>query len=330
MELMDVEVAHGDDGRWVRRATAWLSQSGPAVLRITWPTPVPVVAVAVDGQPFPAPAGRADAVNVPLPATAGVRQLQLIWAGDAPPEAPAVPRLTVNGDPVTASRVLWTTIAPRLRPAESDTATHSAAPAALERAAAQVRLADAARTPGAATTARAEALIELRRADAGLAGVSDLPVGPGGITLGAWRQQIREALRSSRPAIGLPAAAEMPYDDAFARGVPMTWRLSPGDDGPWLTWPAAQPEWPGQGLRTAGIVIMAAAAVWWGRRLSDAWPEQMTLLGLGAWVTAGGVLWLLPAVAGVIARATLLGSDLLRRRTVGSSHIDVTGDQMLT
>jgi hypothetical protein len=329
-ELLDVEVARAEDGRWVRRATVWFTQSGPADLRIIWPTPVPVVAVAVDGQPLVPPVGPAEMIIVPLATTAGARQLQLIWTGDSPPEAPEMPALTANGEPVTANQTLWTIYAPPHRSAQSDKGPLPAAAAALVRAAVQVRLADPARATGpTASSSRTRALVEIKRADAGLADIGDLPVGPGGITLAKWRQQLREALQSGHPAAGLSATAQMPYDDLFVRGAPSTWRLSPGDDGPWVTWAAAHPEWPGQILRTAVLALMAIAAVWWGRRLADAWPEQMTLLGLGGWIAVGGVLWLFPAIVGVIARGTLLGSDLFRRRTVGSSHIDLAGDQDL-
>jgi hypothetical protein len=322
-ELADVETGRGDDGRWVRRATVWLVQSAAADLRAAWPAPVRVLAVELDGRSLPPPGDPAAAVAVPLPAAAGVRKLQLVWAGDADdprPAGPEIPALTADGESVAAGPVLWTVLAPTGIELGPDAAPLPAGAAALVRAAAQVRLADAARVAGpalaeAAKAARARAAAELRRADAGLAGTGELPAGPGGITLTAWRKQLRDALRPAGPvSAAADEADELPYDDAFTRGSPSAWSVPAGDDGPRLAWPAASPQWPGRLLRTAAVVGLGVFGVWWGRRLgSAAWPEQLALLGVAAWVADGGVVWLVPAAAGVTGRLVLLAQAAVGR-----------------
>jgi hypothetical protein len=216
--------------------------------------------------------------------------------------------------------MLWTVLAPAGLVPAPDAASLPAAAAALYRAAAHLRLADAARAAGptaaeAARAARARATIELRRADAGLAGEAELPAGPGGITLAAWRRQLGEALRPGGAATNmLELSDELPYDDAFVRGVPMGWYVPPGDDGPRLAWHASHPDWPSRLLRTAAVALAGILGLWWGRRFgSTAWPEQLTLLGCAAWAADGGLAWLLLAVVGVAARVAVFSGAVLRR-----------------
>src|SRR5207248_1915741 len=111
------------------------------------------------------------------------------------------------------------------------------------------------------------------------------PAGPDGQTLSMWRQQLRDVLRSSvLPNSGPSAADELPYDDAFARGLPAAWYVPASGTVPRLTWPSRAPAWPRQLLRTAALILAGLAGVWWGWRLGEsAWPEQLALLGLAAW-----------------------------------------------
>ncbi len=319
IEMADIEVARSDGGRWVSRASIWLAQIGDADLQAAWPTPVRLFAVELDGRTVPAPAEPTAAVAVP--STPGGHRLQLVWTSagaDLPPTRPEAPVLSANGKPVPPGPMLWTVRAERTL--EPDTAPLPAGAAALYRAAAQLRLAGLG-TADAAKIARTRAAIELSRADAAIADGGQLPAGPGGITLAAWRQQLREALRPGDAAMGgSELAEELPFDDAFARGSALSWYIPAGDDGPRLAWPEPRSDAALRLFRTAAILLAAALGLWWGRRWgSSAWPEQMLLLGGAAWAADGGVLWLLPAAVGVAARVTIITGATLQRWLPGDA-----------
>jgi hypothetical protein len=320
VELAEVEAARGDDGRWVRRATVWLTQTAAGDLRASWPAPVHVVAVELDDRSLPPPDDTAGGVTVPLSTGAGVRRLRFTWAGEVdepPPVTAEVPALAMDGEPVPAGPVLWTVVAPSgERPAADTTRLHPAA-ADLYRAAAQLRLAEAARSTYG-DVARARAAAELRRADAALADGGNLSAGPNGVTLAVWRQQLGDAVRP-----GAAAAAsereERAYDDAFTRGSPSAWYVAPGDDGPRLTWPPAAPSWPDRLLRSIAVLIAGLVGLWLGKRLgAGAWPEQLGLLGAAAWIADGHAAWLALTAVGVAARGSLAAVAAWRRWLAGA------------
>jgi hypothetical protein len=283
---------------------------------------VHVAAIELDGRSVPPPEAAAAAVFVPLPPggspTSG-RRLQLVWSGEPgepPPAAPDVPAMAVGGEPVPAGPVLWTVLAPTGFIVTPDAAPLPPAAAALYRAAAQVRLAEAARSAGAdvARVAAARAASELRRADGALTDAGDLPAGPNGLALSAWRQQLRDALPAGTTVAAVRDVDALPYDDAFARGDPVAWYVAAGDEGPRLTWPAPRSNWPGRLLRTAALCAAGVVGVWWGRRAGTfAWPEQFALVGAAAWVADGGALWLLPIAVGLSSRAWLLAVATAKR-----------------
>jgi hypothetical protein len=318
-ELADLETARGDDGRWIHRGTFWLTQSAAAVWRATWPASVQLLAIEVDGGSLPSPADLSDAIKFTIPAGSSVHCVRLVWtrAGDGPPTAADVPNLAAN-DLSVPMPVLWTVLTPSSP--HPDTAPLPVAAAALYRAAAQVRLADASRGMGpsaadAGRAARIRAATELRRAEAALTDAADMTAGPNGITLAAWRQQLADVLRAAGPTSGPPPdAGPLPYDDAFARGTPSTWYTPAADDGPRLTWLPTKSEWFARAMRTAAFALIGCVGICIGRWIGgSAWPELLAVLGVAA-VTAGvGLLGLVPAVGGVVARGILLGQTALQR-----------------
>jgi hypothetical protein len=318
IELADVEIARGDDGRWVTRATISLTQFAAADLRAVWPTPVRLVAIDLDSLSIP-PSDRPTA-TMTVPSAAGGHRLKLVWVADvarSPPVRPEQPVLFAGDQPVPAGPMLWTVSAPAGLKPVPDVQPLPTPGAALYRAAAEVRLADANRLTGpeAAKAARARAAMELRRAEDTMVNTAELPAGPGGITLTAWRQQIREALRSSTGAIGVTETVDdLPYDDAFARGRSLSWYVPAGEEGPRLARPAQRPDWPTRLMYTVAVVLAGHIGVWWGRRCgANAWPEQLMMLGAAAWATVGGIAWLLPALVGVVARFAFLARKALGR-----------------
>ena len=317
----DASVARADDGRWVRRATIWLTHARPSDLVVAWPVPVRTPAVELDGRLLPPPGGSTARIVVPLPETSGPQQLRLVWIDDqsAPPIAPGLPVLSVDGEPIPAGPALWTVLSPWGAGIHPATEPLPPAAAALYRAAAQIELADAARAAGPtaveeAKAASTRAAVELRMADAALGYDGQRPLGPDGISLVTWRQKIADALRPAAVVTSsIAAESHLPYGSVFAHGVPTTWYLPAGDAGPQFSWAPQGLSWPTRLLRTAAMILMGFVAVWWGRRLGAlAWPEQLVLLGAAAWVASGTVIGVLVAVTGVVARVTLVGSAALR------------------
>jgi hypothetical protein len=331
VELADAAVARADDGRWVRRVTFWLAHDSGRELRAVWAAPVRVLAVALDGRSLVTSADPTGCVLVPLPDAVGARALEVIWAptddDGLPPSGPDVPKLTLDGEAVPAGPLLWTAHALSGSPppaAAGDSpagAPLSPATAALYRAAAQVRLAGLLHDPQAvgsspamseqATALRARAGFYLRQADVTRAGEPDAD----GANLTAWRQQLHDALGA---AAGLrapePSGVLHPFEDAFTRGVPITWSIAPGANGPRLTWPAPAPTWPANLRRTALLALLGVFGVWWWRRVGAAgWPEQLIVVGLVGGTAGAGSVWLVPAATGVGARLFLLGRAALRR-----------------
>jgi hypothetical protein len=280
-------------------------------------------AIGLDGQSMPTPSAAVATVSVPSPG--GTHRLQLIWAigeGNLPPKRPETPSVTANGELAPAGQMLWTVLAPASFSPAPDVSPLPPAVASLHRAAAHLRLAEAARAVGdTAKAERARAAAELQRADAGLSDIANLPAGPGGITLAAWRQQLRDALRSGGTATGEIETTEvMPYDDAFSHGVPFVWRVAAGDDGPRLSWRGAHLDWPVRSLRTVAIALAGLIGVWWGRRMGfAAWPELLTLLGCADWVADGGAYWLVLAAAGVGGRLILSAETAIKRFWPGAA-----------
>jgi hypothetical protein len=153
----------------------------------------------------------------------------------------------------------------------------------------------------------------LRQAGAALA--DDL--GPDAVSLARWRQQLLDGLGGGGdPAGGGPPshAGPPPFADAFARGMPLTWSVAPGEAGPRLVWPEPDSAWLTRWLRTALLALLGVVGVWWSWRLGPgAWPEQFALLGVAAWAVEAGPLWVAPAAIGVTARLVLLGRTALTR-----------------
>jgi hypothetical protein len=336
VELTDIVVARADDGRWLHRATLWLTKAAGSELRATWTTPVKLCALQIDGQWLPTPTSPAEQVSIPLMTRGAIARLELVWAhpGDgSPPTAAWLPTLTLAGEAVPMSTVLWSVLPALGSGLRPDAAPMSATTAALYRAAAQIRLAAATHTtsPAESQAARARAAAELRRADATLSEAADDPAGPNGITLGAWREQLFEAVQPGGEAVVAPVEGYgLPFDGVFERGVGSTWLLIPGDDGPKLTWFAPRTDW---GIRLFRMTAVAAAGVlgvlcgrWFGRR---AWPEQLALLGFAAWTAYGGIVWLAPTVVGVAARIWLLGRAVAEGwRDWRASHAPPSGAKL--
>jgi hypothetical protein len=285
--------------------------------------------VEVDGRSLPAPIAPTTVVSVPVSLASNAQRLQLVWAGDVGDPAPTaadVPSLAADGEPIPMGPILWTVRASTGRLPLGDVAPLHPAAAALYRAAAQVRLAEAARAsgPAGATAVRAaltRASVELRAADAATADGSDVPAGPNGVPLAEWRQQLRDAVRTPGPAAEPQTRDDLPYDDAFARGSSSAWYVPVGDDGPRLTWPPPRPDWPARLLRTLALVMAGVVGLWLGHRFGPAaWPEQLAVLGLAAWIADASILWLAPTTAGLAVRAILLaGAGLRRWRAAGVS-----------
>jgi hypothetical protein len=169
----------------------------------------------------------------------------------------------------------------------------------------------------------ARAGVFLLQADAALMGESESRLAE----LGGWRQQLRGALPAAvtTSAVEPPesAAGPVPFGAAFARGNPVTWYVAPGADGPRLTWPEPTPTWPVKVLQTLVLTLLGLLGVWWsGRPVSGAWAEQLMLIGLAAWVAGAGMIWLVPAVAGIVGRTTLLIRAAARRWWPANEAVD--------
>lgn len=330
VELTEVEAARADDGRWLRRATMWIAQNRSTNLRVNWPDEKRIVAVTVDGLKMTPPSDAAGEVDIPLLAGLGIRKVQLIWTdlyGFGLPHAPELPLLFSNADAVPSGPVLWKVIAQTSATPESATASLTPSAESLHRAAAFIRLAEsvAATDFEHAKIARSRAALALRQADAAVTGADETAYAPDGRTLTVWRNDLRYALRRSGGALPAgPDEVELPYSAAFARGTPTVWYIRTGSEAPQLDWPVTPAPWRMRLLHSLGLMVIAMVAFWWGRRLrANAWPEFLVLIGMGAWIADGGVIWLIPAVFGAATRIAGLARDAWRwrrnRRTVHES-----------
>lgn len=330
VEMAEVEAARADDGRWIRRATLWIAQNRSTNLRVKWPDEKRIVAVTVDGLMTTPPSEAADEVAIPFLAGLGIRKVQLVWTdlyGFGLPHAPELPLLFSNADAVPSGPILWKVIARTSATPESATASLTPSAESLHRAAAFIRLAEsvAATDSEPARIARSRAALALRQADAAVTGADETAHAPDGRTLTVWRNDLRYALRRSGGALpGGPEEIELPYSAAFARGTPTVWYIRTGSEAPQLDWPVTSAPWRMRLLQSLGLVVIATVAFWWGRRLrANAWPEFLVLIGMGAWIADGGVIWLIPVIFGAATRIAGLARDAWRwrrnRRTVHES-----------
>jgi len=82
---------------------------------------------------------------------------------------------------------------------------------------------------------------------------------------------------------------------------------------------AHTPSW----LQPLGRTVLLTGllgGLWWWRRIGDIdWPERLVVLGIVGWVAAGGWYWLLPIIAGFIARARMALRAANRRQRLATA-----------
>jgi hypothetical protein len=116
------------------------------------------------------------------------------------------------------------------------------------------------------------------------------------------------------PSQGL-RAREMPMLVANGRSIVVPFHARPIPS-------ADTPSWLRPLGRTALFIGLFGCGSWWCRHFKAvAWPERLGALAVIGWVAAGGWYWLVPAVAGVVGRAsiTLQAVNRDRRSTTSSS-----------
>jgi hypothetical protein len=337
--LLAEQAAAVADGRhWLHEAVFTLAAEGGADLHVSLPEGARLLAAELDGGPVAPRQTGPQSLWLPLPGSAGVHVLRVRWqaeSGAEPLDSPRLQRLRLQEG--QDYPVLWTVCVPpgyllARRPGAGAPAPVSAARLELERAAAQLRL--------------AELLAERRRDRAGLAAGAPLPAvlqrfawycrraegalladpgasaerGPDGRGLADWLRGLRrreEALARKHGlararAVGPPPAEDATLAPLGERGTPAFWRTGPGDGPPAFALQALTARQAQERLVATELLLGLLLGVWilshltrlagWLRRL---WPEQLFLLALLGWQEFG------PSLVGALLVAVALGGRLL-------------------
>jgi hypothetical protein len=322
--MADLQAARQAD-QWIYRGTFELLHSGPTDFQLDVGAGATIEGIAIDGNEASGEATERSKM-ISLPAAGGYRFVQCIWRRSTPSwETPA---FWVASQRVPIDRTIWTIDLPRGMTATGMDQS-SAALVDLDRAETLLEIAGETRgypvSEESLSRTIGRALAWLRIGEAQLAGKSSLGEerGADGKTLADRVKLLRDraqVLRAEHPR-GLPREwgfQQLPYADAFQRGIPVRYVLSSNEHAlsiqleelPSDSW---RTRWMPIIMITGAVSIFSALLLLFRRSTR---PEQLTMIGIvGAtgFPFPQGMIFLTLSLTGLLMRVTWIVIWVLRK-----------------